>query len=128
MALNWDLTKTYDHEELCNEEHWPVTHALIWMAMAVGLGTITEKNWKQFYARARFCEILNGTALRTQSEDGKLVDRPLTPQDVHKRIGLWTNVSTDSHAQFMRRQTKFWFSDRENDAQKAMEAENELAS
>ncbi len=38
---------------------WPITSALIWGTMSVGLNAIT-KNWEEFYVRCHAIETING--------------------------------------------------------------------
>jgi hypothetical protein len=50
MSLNWNIEKI--HERLIVDGKMDsVTEALIWATMAVDIGDITEKNWKEFYFR-----------------------------------------------------------------------------
>jgi len=72
------------------------TEALIWLTMAVGMGTITAKNWRQFYTRVAFVERVFG-ARRRSVEDGPVF---IAPKDVQAHIGLTTNVSRMTDAQF----------------------------
>jgi len=71
------------------------TEALIWLTMAVGMGTITEKNWRQFYTRVSFVERVFGA--RRRNEKGPVF---IAPEDVKAHIGLTTNVSKMTDAQF----------------------------
>jgi hypothetical protein len=95
MSLSWNLEKIRDWKEISeNDNEWAVTETLIWDCMAVEIGTITEKNAAEFYARVRLLEQLYGCSLGYVGEDGKRVDRPITPEDVERRIGLSTNVGS----------------------------------
>lgn len=114
MALHWNLEGIADYRETClavaPEDRpmdgitkgdlviTPRTHAMIFMTMAVGMGSITAKNWRRFYARARIIERLDGAYYRQGGED-----MHLTPADVKAYIGLSTNVSTETDAQWFRR-------------------------
>lgn len=102
MALHYDLTKipvenrtiTVDGEQ----EMSPVTHTLIWSTMAVGMTSITEKNWTDFYARLHAYELLSGAFLR--NNDGPLL---VTADQVRQHIGLSTNAGTETEAAWRKR-------------------------
>jgi hypothetical protein len=67
--------------------------------MAIGIHAITEKNWKDFYARLAAEEKLFGARRRTG--DGE----PLffTADEVKAHIGLHTNASRMTDAQWRKR-------------------------
>ncbi len=104
MSFNWDLQNIDDHKAKCwvkvedGYQLAPVTETLIWASLGTGIGTITEKNWREVYARIVFLEGLYGTFLR--NADGE--PRPITPQDIIEHLGLWTNVGSDEAV------TKWW--------------------
>lgn len=100
MSLDWDTTECV--EDVTGEEHWKVTEAIIWGTMAVDMGRITEANYKKFAKRIDMVQGLYG-ALYQVFEDGKVVDRPVTEEDIRRRIGLKTNVTTTSDAKFNKR-------------------------
>jgi hypothetical protein len=109
MSLNWDLTKITDKETLCWEKNDdgtdklnPVTESLIWLTMGIGMGSITEENEFIFYSRIAVYEKLFGNIL-SYWKDGKKIGVPITPVDVHKHIGLTTNVSKETDASFRKR-------------------------
>lgn len=105
MSLNWNVTKCKNSEELVNEKEWPITNALIWLTMIVGIGHITEKKVPEFLARVRFIEKLQGTYFL--SKDGK--NLPIEKEWVLKRVGLKTNVSDITRNQFVKLKTDRWF-------------------
>ncbi len=105
MSLNWDLSKAEDWESLKTDEEWPVTQTLIFRTMAVGIGEITEKTLPEFYARIAFLERLNGSFVKAQDDSGAWVDRPITVDDIRRRIGLTTNVfPQETRAKWAKRQ------------------------
>ena len=86
MSLNWDLNKIRDEVcwRKCTEtwpDKWdcsdkqraagtefmhPGTNSLIWATMSVGLNSITEKNCREFYARAKMYEgVLGQTTIHS---------------------------------------------------------------
>ena len=82
MSLDWTINKVRDWEEIAMniEDEGDKTYHMIWMTMVIQLGGITKDNWKDFYARCAMIDILDGN------------DIYLSPEDVHRRIGLNTNV------------------------------------
>lgn len=98
MSLNWDITNVKDFEELQEGEPWSITEAMIFDTIAVGIGRITENNWYEFYARSTVWGKINMKPLR--GPDGPL---GFTPEDVHRRIGLHTNVSEISRTEFLKK-------------------------
>lgn len=110
MSLDWDLGRIKNWKEVCQITATkddagygikegdvllsPVTKALIWATMAVGMRGITEENYREFYARLRLVET-TGDAFLWRAE-GKSQSDPenfLTLDEVRRHIGLGTNVS-----------------------------------
>ncbi len=113
MSLNWSLEGCEDWEALKTDEEWPITQTLIFATMGVGIGEITEKTLPEFYARIAFLERLNGSFVKAQSEDGSdWVDRPITVEDIRRRIGLTTNVfPQETRAKWAKRQADMALTD-----------------
>ena len=105
MSLNYDLGEIKNYDDLC----WlpdevgedgkktfslnPVTRALTFHAMSIGMGEITKKNWKEFFIRVAAYEAVEGVSLHGFDEEGKKqFPRPITKEDVVNHIGLATNV------------------------------------
>ena len=96
MGLNWDITNCKNMESLQVEEtgEWAITNALIWLTMGVDLGNITETNIGEFYARTKVWEFVSGPMTsKFNLETNNWDEYTLTFADIHKRIGLSTNVS-----------------------------------
>jgi|TARA_B100000900_G_C20240030_1_gene577498 hypothetical protein len=94
MALNYDLTKVAaDYKD---DAVWPTTNALIWGTMSVGLNSITEKNWKEFYTRCYMIELIHGAWRYNDKGDPIRIQ----PEEVKEHIGLHTNATNYSNAQF----------------------------
>ena len=103
MSLDYNLTAIKNYREVC----WlpdptegakdgavilnPVTQALIFGAMAIGIGEITPATAEEFWQRVAMEEKINGSWLK-QEQDGTMVDRLLTPADIYAHMGLRTNV------------------------------------
>jgi hypothetical protein len=108
MALNWNVENIEDYEQVCwigekGEEGRrmnPVTHALIFNSIAIGIGRITKDNAAEVFARTSIIERINGTLLQ---RDGK--DVPIEFDDIRRHIGLSTNVSFENRKQWAMR----WF-------------------
>ena len=91
------------------EDQWhPVTVALIWHTLGTGIGTITEANADEVYARIRLIESLHGASLRNAEGE-----QPITMEDVQRHIGLHTNASftDESRAKFLKRQAASFLDD-----------------
>lgn len=90
MSLDWGIEKCKDWKELKSDKEWPITEAVIFECMAVGMNGITEKNWETFYQRSvMFRRVIAATEFE--------------PDDIKRRIGLNTNVSTESQATWLKR-------------------------
>lgn len=102
MSLNWDLSKIKNHDALCwlpagpresdgDRKMNPVTNALIWNAMSIGMGTITEANYLEAFGRSQLISKLVSAPL-TMVKNGKRVSIDFTVEDFKAHIGLSTNV------------------------------------
>jgi hypothetical protein len=107
MSLNWDITNVQNKDEVCwiiaSEDYPtrgiskgskvlnPVTESLIFASMATGIGTITEENASEVYARISFIEKVSG-ALMYRGEGWEGLPN-ITPEEVQAHIGLSTNAS-----------------------------------
>ena len=109
MALTWSVEKVENYKEVMTQkvegqpDQWhPVTVALIWHSLGTGIGTITEANAAEVYARIALIEGLHGASLRNSEGE-----QPITMEDVRKHIGLSTNASftDETRAKFLKRQT-----------------------
>lgn len=115
MSLNYDLGNIANYEEVCftgkpdQREMSPVTHALIFATMSVDIGRITEKNYLEFYSRAKFVAALFGSTLYETDEQGKCRERNFTIEEIRAHIGLRTNVIDKTRATFVRRHVDSYF-------------------
>ena len=109
MALNWNVKEVENHNELFHDpdEHgnrkmkWPYSHILE-STMILGIRSITEKNYMQFYSRMRFLEQVHGP-FRWQDDDKGCSVRVYTQEhDIKRMIGLKTNASTKTKAKFVK--------------------------
>lgn len=109
MALSWNLEKIADWKEVSEGEAWAVTDMLIWCTLFTGIGQVTEQTAPEFYARIHWLETKEGAFLNgTDPETGERKGRPITIEDVIRRIGLETNATykTETRASWIKRTTK----------------------
>jgi len=112
MPLNYDYskvkesTKTWEPDGTFDDEGNPmgqmteVLNSLIWTTMSIGMSSITEKNWKDFYTRMKLLGS-DRSLLRRDENGGYTV--PISAQEVKDHIGLMTNASTLTKLQFLKR-------------------------
>ena len=93
MSLNWNIENI--KADWKSDDVWPITDALIWATMSVGMNEITNSNWREFYSRAYMIQTIHGGWI---IEKGKT--RFVTPKEVRDHIGLHTNATTYSAAKF----------------------------
>lgn len=83
MALEWDLTKVTDWQDIDPARR----ESMIWMTMIVGIGEINDATVQKFFERVYAYERINGAMVRTPNGD-----RYTTPADIRRFMGLKTNV------------------------------------
>jgi hypothetical protein len=111
MSLNWEVKHIKDHEIVTTDprdkKKWhPVTESLVWTAMACGFNKITEENYEEICKRVSAYQRLYGACL--SRNDGPLY---LTNADIRAHIGLSTNVSAITKAQFISKLGKELYSE-----------------
>lgn len=118
MSLDFRLEKIANYEDLCwveipqeNGEDPkyrinPVTDALIWTTLIVGVPKITEKNVDEFHRRVRMFEHVCGPVLTKNCG----TPSPLTREQIEQHIGLSTNADTCTVTQFNKKVAK-WVED-----------------
>lgn len=134
MALTWSVKDIENQDEVCwrvctedlpmhgmkkGESYLhPTTNALIWHSLNTGIGTITEENVAEVWARVRFIEKLYGASLMDQ--DGPVF---LTRDDVRKHVGLKTNASfkVETRASFLKRHAAAFLNDEARGFTRSME-------
>lgn len=105
MALHWQLENIKDWESYCFEEDkeeggekmTATTHCLIMASMVGGYDKITEKNHVDVYARLKIQERVRGAFRQRRGEKVYF-----TLEEVRGHIGLSTNASTLTQAQFLK--------------------------
>ena len=93
MSLNWNIENV--KADWKSDDVWPITDALIWATMSVGMNEITNSNWREFYSRAYMIQTIHGGWI---IENGKT--RLATPKEVRDHIGLHTNATNYTAAKF----------------------------
>jgi len=109
MPLNWNAQKVKDFDKIDTEGVRGVMDAIIWLSMPVGISEITEKNYRQFHKRLDIMQKLAGGGFLSggyKDDKGKEHRRtmPITLAHVKRFIGLKTNVTKYTVAQFMKNQ------------------------
>ena len=99
MTLNVDLRKVKDYQAICykdeekgnffNLPYSKVTNYLVLGSQAIGIGEITQTNYKQVFARHQF-----------------LQKDQVTLDDVKNHIGLITNVAEETTGRWLMRIAK----------------------
>lgn len=124
MPLTWSVEKVANHDEVttwipdhddphgrykAGQRMWnPLTETLVMLSMATGIGTITEENASEVFARIRIIERLNGPMLIRAEVDGV---RPvgekafITEDEVAAHVGLSTNAryTDETRAKWLKR-------------------------
>ena len=102
MALSFNFTKVANHEEVTtdpsNPENWhPVADALVWLSLICGYSEITLKNVDKVIARIMAYQAVTGGYL---SHKGARIY--IMPADIRRFVGMRTNASTMTDAQWVR--------------------------
>lgn len=100
MSLNWQFT---DKERFKGIKGDPMNDLFIWGCMMVDLGQITEKNAVEWQKRYALYDRLYGPFYYADKE--RTTSLVPTLEQVKARIGLTTNVTNRTTAQFM---SKVW--------------------
>lgn len=104
MSLNYNYSAVPDYITVSpfdeNRIH-PVTNYLIWSSLLTGMGSITKSNVDEVFRRIAVLQKLNGADIQYVDPLSKdLREIYVTRQDIVNHIGLWTNASTLTPAQF----------------------------
>ena len=134
MSLNWDLSGIAAVDVTCWEaaemdepargrrrgEKYltPVTEALIFATMAVGLGKIEAKNIGEW--RARFAVMAKLGVFMLSGGEGKPERWNPSHEDIRKHVGLRTNATTETRAAWGKRVMEGLF----RDAERGLVSEN----
>ena len=106
MALNWNVEDVANWQELFVEiedgyrEMIKIHERILMHTMTIGIGRITEKNWKKFYDRVYMWERVHGAGYYTREND-QLKPIYVTEDDVKRMIGLHTNAGDSPKTEFL---------------------------
>lgn len=105
MSLNWTVKDVKDFETVCfrtdengEKDLQPVTNALLFATMSIGIGEFTKKNELEVIKRMRVYQGVMGALMRKGDEPYYI-----TAQHIMDHRGLSTNVGYESRAKFMKR-------------------------
>ena len=108
MSLNFSYTKciengTLTREEMVTEaEDWtPLCFSMPWLLSGIHMHTVTEDNVKEVWRRINIYQELNGGfCWVSDGRAGHGYDYLVTEEEVHKVIGMTTNVDNWTKAKF----------------------------
>lgn len=111
---NWGETPAYkayadtngSDDGFVNDNGYPKepVNSIMWALMNISIGTITEKNISEVYARLKFIEIvLNNGVWGQRYIGGDWEDYSLTPEMVAQVLHLSTNNSTESRTVWVKK-------------------------
>jgi hypothetical protein len=85
-----------------DEDKWhPVTHYLMFATMGIGMNEITKQNAPEFFRRIAIFQKVHGCAVQYRDHlDGTNKEIYITMEDITNHIGLHTNSSLYSKAEF----------------------------
>ena len=111
MALHFNYENVVNKDVVCTDpndpdKYHPVFNALIWLSMICGYNQITKKTYAKVYERIAMYEQVSGTFLSRSDDDGKPVPVRITEDDVQMYIGMTTNASTLTDAQWVKKIAK----------------------
>lgn len=119
MALTWNVKNVKYYQENVDslyvkveefgqeyDDVNPETKMIIFSTMAIGIGNLSEVNAPEFYGRFKVLEKLDDFYLTSYVKDGELIKNYITPEIVHKHIGLVTNVGWESTTAWTSRTAK----------------------
>ena len=107
MALNWDGTNIKNFSSVSRNDDGSFseeTELLIFYTMNLGMRSITESNVDKFILRFRMYEVLFGMS-KWRNVDGERINA-ISDTLIRKHIGLRTNASSISDAQFNKNMLK----------------------
>lgn len=84
----------------------PVTNALIWATIGIGIGKFTKENIAEVAFRMKVTDGLYGKPVQERQEDGSWKARSFTLQELVDHIGLSTNVSYEKQVSWIARLSK----------------------
>jgi len=110
MALNFDVSNITDYQNITtspfDENKWhPITEYLVFGLMGIGINEIKVGNVDEVFRRVAIHQKLYGPALEYYQPPTSIY---LTRQDIKNHIGLRTNVSNMTSAEFNKKTFKIF--------------------
>jgi len=109
MPIKWDISAVENYETLCLDGDKTklnqVSSTILYMSMFVELGTITEKNFKEFYIRTELYQLLFGDVAIANESEYKIDRVRLTIQDIYNHIGFKVNIKSVGRTAYL---AKLW--------------------
>ena len=111
MPVNFDFSRVHNHEAVTvhpnDPTRWhPVADALVWLSLICGYDSITEKNVEKVIERIMQYQSVKGAILRGGRDEGASNSPKeiyIMPTDVKRFIGMETNASPFTDAQWRRK-------------------------
>tara|TARA_Y100000310_G_C20627686_1_gene786876 strand:- start:390 stop:857 length:468 start_codon:yes stop_codon:yes gene_type:complete len=126
MSLNYNLGKIVDRDTICWEDvpddysrgmmdmirvdedtgqqqrMSPITSAIIFGTMTIGLNAVTEKNFDDFHDRMIIVQTVYDTVMimERSGPDDPFVKRPISYTELRQHIGLTTNATSMTKREF----------------------------
>lgn len=107
MALNFSFKNVADYEAVTthpqDDESWhPVADALVWLSLICGFNNITQRNHAKIARRIAVYQQLTGSYL-SRTVNNHRTPIYITPRDVERFIGMHTNASPLTDAQWLKK-------------------------
>jgi hypothetical protein len=113
MALHYDFSKV-DKKYWLDEDNDELTllaQTMPMMAMAAGIGEITENNFSDFYNRVHLFETLFNTFRHSfDDESNQFTSLYLNLDEARNFVGFHTNVAFESETKFRKRVIENFYS------------------
>lgn len=100
MSLDWSVADVANHKDIMDGRDWVATEMMIFATIPIGVNRITEENAEEVFRRLSIWEQTTGPMRSQRNEDDTYEDVYFTPEEVKRRIGLSTNASTRTKAEF----------------------------
>lgn len=108
MPLNFNYAAVANKDVVCTspsnpDEYHPVFNALVWLSMICGYSNITAKNYGEVHARIAQYEQVCGSLFKSANDKGQSRELRLTLEDIKLYIGMYTNASPLTDAQWAKK-------------------------
>lgn len=108
MSLNFNYKNVADQSLISNphdpDEYHPVFYTLVWATMSCGFNKITKDNAEKVHQRIKALETVYGPQMHVRDGSGEESRKVyITLSDIEAYIGMTTNASTMTDAQFSKK-------------------------